>query len=62
MLQMQALLAERQRQLGAAFSLRDFHDTLMAAGRLPISLLHWEMTGNDDGIRDLWNREPLPVR
>ena len=62
MLQMQALLAERQRQLGKAFSLREFHDALMAAGRLPISLLHWEMTGNDTSIRALWSREPLPVR
>jgi hypothetical protein len=62
MLQMQALLAERQRQLGESFNLRDFHDELMAAGRLPISLLHWEMTGTYDGIRDLWSREPLPAR
>jgi hypothetical protein len=62
MLQMQSLLAERQRQLGESFNLRDFHDALMAAGRLPISLLHWEMTGAYDGIRDLWLREPLPAR
>ncbi len=61
MLQMQSLLAERKRQLGDAFSLRDFHDELMASGRLPLSLVHWEMTGNDDGIADLWLREPLPV-
>ena len=61
MLQMQALLAERKRQLGDAFSLKDFHDELMAAGRLPLSLIHWEMTGDDDDIAALWLRQPLPV-
>ena len=62
MLQMQALLAERQRQLGDDFSLQAFHDELMAAGRLPLSLVRWEMTGNDAGIAALWTRDPLPVR
>jgi hypothetical protein len=61
MLQMQSLLAERKRQLGDAFSLKDFHDEFMAAGRLPLTLIHWEMTGNDKGIAGLWSREPLPV-
>lgn len=61
MLQMQTLLAERKRQLGDAFRLREFHDELMAAGRLPLSLIRWEMTGNDEGIADLWNRDPLPA-
>lgn len=61
MLQMQSLLAERKRQLGDAFSLKDFHDAFMAAGRLPLSLIHWEMTGNDEGIAALWTREPLPA-
>lgn len=60
MLQMQSLLAERKRQLGDAFSLRDFHDEFMAAGRLPLSLIHWEMTGNDAIAGELWPREPLP--
>lgn len=59
MLQMQSLLAARQRQLGGAFSLKDFHDELMAAGRLPIALIHWEMTGNSDAVAALWLREPL---
>lgn len=61
MLQMQSLLAARQRQLGDAFSLKEFHDALMAAGRLPIALIHWEMTGDDSGIADLWRRDPLPA-
>ena len=61
MLQMQSLLAERKRQLGDEFSLKDFHDEFMAAGRLPISLIHWEMTGNDKDVAALWLREPLPA-
>lgn len=40
---------------------KEFHDEFMAAGRLPIALIHWEMTGNDEGIADLWLREPLPA-
>lgn len=61
MLQMQQLLAERKRQLGDEFSLLDFHDKLMAFGRLPLSLIRWEMTGNDEDVAALWNRAPMPV-
>ncbi len=60
MLQMQELLADRKRQLGDEFVLKDFHDTFMAAGRVPLSLIRWEMTGLDDEIRHFWKRQPLP--
>ena len=50
MLQMQHLLADRKMQLGDEFNLKDFHDTFMAAGRLPVSLIRWEMTGLDDEV------------
>jgi hypothetical protein len=60
MLQMQSLLAERKRQLRDDFDLKKFHDDFMAAGRLPISLIRWEMTGLDDEIRCLWLRQPIP--
>ena len=59
MLQMQRLLADRKRQLGDDFNLKAFHDRFMAAGRLPMSLIRWEMTGLEDEVRDLWLREPL---
>ena len=59
MLQMQRLLADRKRQLGDEFVLKDFHDTFMAAGRLPISLIRWEMTGLEDEVREFWKRERL---
>ena len=61
-LQFQQLLADRKRQLGEGFVLREFHDAIMAAGRLPISLIRWEMTGNDDEIHHLWQREPMPAQ
>lgn len=60
-LQMQRLLADRMRQTGDAFVLKEFHDQFMAAGRLPLSLIRWEMTGLDDEVAALWPRERLQV-
>lgn len=62
MLQMQNLLADRRIQLGDDFVLKDFHDEFMAAGRLPLSVIRWEMTGLDDEIKKLWTREAMPRR
>ena len=59
MLQMNQLLADRKRQLGDDFILKDFHDTFMAAGRLPLSLIRWEMTGLEDEVSGFWKRERL---
>jgi hypothetical protein len=59
-LQMQRLLADVKRLRGDTFVLKDFHDALMQAGRLPLSLLRWEMTGLDDEVRELWRRDPMP--
>ena len=59
-LQMQSLLADRKRQLGDDFDLKAFHDALMNSGRLPLSLLRWEMTGLDDEVKHFWKREPIP--
>lgn len=61
MLQMQQLLGDRKRQLGDAFVLKEFHDALMATGRLPMSLIRWEMTGSDDEVRRFWVREAMPT-
>ena len=58
-LQIDAMLADRSRQLGDDFVLRDFHDEFMALGRLPVSLLRWEMTGLDDEARTLWEWSPV---
>lgn len=59
-LQMQRLLADCKRQQGDNFDLKAFHDTLMTSGRLPLSLLRWEMTGLDDEVKQFWKRDPIP--
>ncbi len=59
MVQMQALLVDRKQQLRDGFNLLEFHDTLMQSGRLPLSVLRWEMTGLDYEIAARWSREPL---
>lgn len=60
MVQMQKLLADRKRQLGEDFNLKEFHDTFMDTGRLPMVLVRWEMTGLEDEVQQFWAREPLP--
>ena len=59
MLQVQRLLSDRRQQLGDDFVLKDFHDQFMDAGRLPVSLIRWEMTGLDDEVSEFWKRERL---
>lgn len=57
--QLLGLLADRQRQLGEEFDLKEFHDRIMAAGRIPVALLRFEMTGLDDQVSAFWNHVPL---
>jgi len=60
MIEMQKLLADRKHQMGDKFVLKDFHDAFMAQGRIPMSLIRWEMTGSDDEVRSFWKHDPLP--
>lgn len=60
-MQMDQMLADRSRQLGGDFVLRDFHDAVLAAGQVPLSLVRYELTGYDDEMQKLWPRDPLPV-
>lgn len=46
--QIEMLIAERARQLGAGFAIRRFFDEFHASGMIPVSLIRWEMTGLDD--------------
>lgn len=46
-------MAQRARQLGDAFSLKRFFDEVNAAGMIPVSLIHWELTGDDRMLRAL---------
>lgn len=47
------LLRERAAQLGRKFELERFFAELNAAGMIPVSLLRWQMTGDDAQIRAL---------
>jgi hypothetical protein len=58
-LEMFQLLAERKRQLREDFVLRDFHDEIMALGRIPLSLVRYQMTGYRGDVERFLNRQPL---
>jgi hypothetical protein len=51
--QIEQLMAERALQLGDEFTLKGFIDEIHAAGLIPMSLIRWEMTGEDDEISKL---------
>lgn len=59
-LQMDALLAEQSARLGDKFVLRDFHDRFLAAGRLPIALIAYEMGGDPAPLAPMWQTPPIP--
>ncbi len=46
------LLGRYRDAKGAAFSLRDFHDTLLSQGSIPLSLAEWVILGDDSSYRD----------
>jgi len=51
--ELEALLAARAHQLGREFDLKEFHDDFHAKGLIPISLIRWEMTGDDSQIEEM---------
>lgn len=51
--QMEQLLADVERQRGARFDLGAFHDEFLSKGSIPISLIRWEVTGDDTEVRAL---------
>ena len=59
---MEDTIAERARQLGDRFTLRQAMDEINAAGMIPVSLIYWEVTGDDRMIRELQEGRPLPPR
>ena len=52
-IQIDQLVADRALVLGDKFNLKEFHDQFLATGRLPVSLIRWEMTGLDDEVKAL---------
>jgi glucose/arabinose dehydrogenase len=60
-MQIERLLGERQRQLGAQFNLRQFHDDVVNAAWVPLELTRWEMIGESASAqRMLADRSPMP--
>ena len=47
------LLMDSSKQLGEEFTLRRFFTELNAAGVIPVSMIRWQLTGNDDEIKAL---------
>ncbi|MEO8587142.1 MAG: DUF885 family protein [Acidobacteriota bacterium] len=52
-LQVLRLLADAKRAQGDAFSLRAFHDFVYRNGNVPMSLLRWELLGQQDDVAAL---------
>ena len=48
-IEIEKLLAERQRQMGQRFSIKRFMDEFEGSGLVPASLLRWELTGEMPG-------------
>lgn len=49
----EALLADVAQRRGPDFNLRAFHDEVHAKGLIPLSLIRWEMTGDDSQVRHM---------
>lgn len=54
------LVKDRASQLGAGFSMRRFFEEVNGAGMIPVALIRWQVTGQDDEIRALTSPEPEP--
>ena len=50
-IEIEKLLAARARQLGDDFTLYQFMDDFNGAGVIPVSLINWELSGDDSEIR-----------
>lgn len=59
---MEETIAERARQLGDKFTLQRVMDEINAAGMIPVSMIYWEVTGDDRMVRELRDGRPLPLR
>jgi hypothetical protein len=58
--QMEETIAKRAQQLGEKFTLRQVIDEINASGMIPVSLIYWEVTGDDRMVRELKEGRPLP--
>ncbi len=60
---MEETMAERARQLGPQFTMKRFFDEVNGVGMIPVSLVYWELTGDDRMVRELRDGvTPRPFR
>ena len=59
-IEFEELLAERARQLGDDFTLRGLMDEVDAAGLIPVSLIHWELTGDATRVEEMTSDASAP--
>ena len=48
--------AKKMENEGKAFKVKDFFDQMNAIGNIPVSLGHWQLTGNDGEINTIRDR------
>jgi len=60
--QIEQILGDRVVQLGFKINWREFHDTMLASGQIPLALVRWEMTGYLDQVQKLWDVPDLAVK
>lgn len=39
---------------------RDFHDGILRSGQIPLALVRWELTGNTEQMKALWEQPEIP--
>ncbi len=55
--QLEDLMRERAHQLGDAFTLKRWFEEVYSAGIIPVSLIRWQLTGQDEEIRAIVAKE-----
>lgn len=53
-IQIEQLVSELAFEQGDNFNLGVFHDDFLSRGIIPVTLIRWEMTGQDNEIRKIW--------
>ena len=55
--QLEDLMRERAHQLGDAFTLKRWFEEVYSAGIIPVSLIRWQLSGKDEEIRAIVDKE-----
>ena len=55
--QLEDLMRERAHQLGEAYTTKRWFEEVFSAGIIPVSLIRWQLTGNDGEVRKIVSKE-----